>query len=95
MLTLVDRSPEMLAVSFALNPECEHVVGDMRDMRLGRVFDCVLIHDAICYLTTEAELRAIRNEGGLPGAFAYGPGFTDPTTGVHPARAPTLHGSSC
>ena len=24
----------------------------------------------------------IRNEGGLPGAFAYGPGMTDPTTGL-------------
>jgi len=57
-LTLVDRSPEMLAVSRALNPECEHVRGDMRDVRLGRVFDCVFIHDAICYLTSEAELRA-------------------------------------
>ena len=57
-LTLVDRSPEMLAVSHALNPECEHVRGDMRDVRLGRVFDCVFIHDAICYLTSEAELRA-------------------------------------
>lgn len=57
-LTLVDRSAEMLAVSAALNPECEHVLGDMRSVRLGRAFDCVFIHDAICYLTTEADLRA-------------------------------------
>jgi SAM-dependent methyltransferase len=57
-LTLVDRSPEMLAVSRALNPECEHVVGDMRSVRLGRLFDAVFIHDAIDYLTTEAELGA-------------------------------------
>jgi SAM-dependent methyltransferase len=57
-LTLVDRSEAMLAVSRALNPECEHVLGDMRSVRLGRVFDCVLIHDAICYLTSEAELAA-------------------------------------
>jgi SAM-dependent methyltransferase len=56
-LTLVDLSPEMLAVSRALNPECEHVLGDMRSVRLGRSFDCVLIHDAVCYLTREAELR--------------------------------------
>ena len=27
-MTLVDRSPGMLAVSRALNPECEHVEGD-------------------------------------------------------------------
>ena len=57
-LTLVDRSEPMLAVSRALNPECEHVLGDMRSVRLGRSFDCVLIHDAICYLTSETELRA-------------------------------------
>jgi SAM-dependent methyltransferase len=58
-LTLVDLSPEMLAVSSALNPECEHVCGDMRDVRLGRVFDCVFIHDAIDYITSEEELRAV------------------------------------
>jgi SAM-dependent methyltransferase len=57
-LTLVDRSPEMLAVSRALNPECEHALGDMRHVRLGRRFDCVLIHDAIDYMASEADLRA-------------------------------------
>jgi SAM-dependent methyltransferase len=55
--TLVDRAPGMLDVSRALNPECEHVEGDMRTVRLGRLFDCVFIHDAICYMTTEADLR--------------------------------------
>ncbi len=29
-MVLADRSPRMLAVSRALNPECEHVEGDMR-----------------------------------------------------------------
>ncbi len=57
-LTLVDRSPRMLAVSRALNPGCEHVTGDMRDVRLGRTFDAVLVHDAVSYLTSEADLRA-------------------------------------
>ncbi|HLY32504.1 MAG TPA: class I SAM-dependent methyltransferase [Ktedonobacterales bacterium] len=56
-LTLVDRSPQMLEVSRALNPECEHVLGDMRSVRLGRTFDAVFIHDAIDYMTTEADLR--------------------------------------
>ena len=41
MLTLTDRSPSMLAVSRSVNPECEHVVGDMRTLRLGRLFDVV------------------------------------------------------
>jgi SAM-dependent methyltransferase len=56
-LTLVDRAPGMLQVSRALNPECEHVEGDMRTVRLGREFDCVFVHDAVCYLTSEADLR--------------------------------------
>jgi len=56
-LTLVDLSPDMLAVSQKLNPECEHLQGDMRTVRLGRTFDAVFIHDAIVYMTTEADLR--------------------------------------
>jgi SAM-dependent methyltransferase len=57
-MTLVDRAPGMLAVSRALNPDCEHLEGDMRTVRLGeRRFDAVLIHDAIEYMTTEADLR--------------------------------------
>jgi SAM-dependent methyltransferase len=58
-LTLVDRSPEMLEVSRRLNPECEHVEGDMRSVRLGRTFDAVFVHDAVAYLTTEDDLRAM------------------------------------
>jgi len=56
-MVLVDRSPGMLEVSRALNPECEHVAGDMRTVRLGRSFDAVFVHDAICYLTTESDVR--------------------------------------
>ena len=56
--TLTDLSPEMLAVSLTLNPECEHLEGDMRTIRLGCEFDVVFIHDAISYLTTEDDLRA-------------------------------------
>jgi hypothetical protein len=55
--TLVDRSAGMLAVSRALNPECEHVQGDMREVRLHRAFDAVFIHDAVMYLTSEDDLR--------------------------------------
>jgi SAM-dependent methyltransferase len=56
--TLTDLSPEMLALSEELNPECEHIEGDMRTLRLGRTFDVVFIHDAVSYLTTEDDLRA-------------------------------------
>jgi SAM-dependent methyltransferase len=55
--TLVDLSPKMLDVSRTLNPDCEHLEGDMRTVRLGREFDVVFIHDAIAYMTTEADLR--------------------------------------
>src|SRR5438128_882682 len=42
-MTLVDLSPGMLDLSRKLNPECEHLPGDMRTLRLGRTFDAVLI----------------------------------------------------
>jgi len=60
-ITLVDLSPGMLKGSRKLNPECEHVEGDMRSLRLGRVFDRVFIHDAIMHMTSERDLgRALR-----------------------------------
>ena len=55
-LTLTDRSPEMVAVSRSVNPECEHLLGDMRTLNLGREFDVVMIHDAIMYLTDQDSL---------------------------------------
>jgi SAM-dependent methyltransferase len=58
-LTLVDRSPGMLQLSRELNPECEHVEGDMRSVRLERTFDAVFVHDALAYITTEPDLRAV------------------------------------
>lgn len=54
--TLVDREPAMLALSRRLNPECAHILGDMRSVRLGRVFDCVLVHDAVSYMASRADL---------------------------------------
>lgn len=57
-LTLVDVSPGMLDVSRGLNPECEHRLGDMRTVRLGRFFDAVFIHDAIAYMTSIEDLTA-------------------------------------
>jgi len=55
--TLADASSDMIAASRRINPECEHVVGDIRTLRLERHFDAVLVHDAIMYMTTEADLR--------------------------------------
>jgi SAM-dependent methyltransferase len=82
-MTLVDLSPHMLAVSRALNPECEHIEGDIRTLRLGRTFDAVFVHDAICHMTTEAELRAVMEtafEHCRPGGVAlFAPDFVRET----------------
>jgi SAM-dependent methyltransferase len=82
-MALVDRSPGMLAVSRRLNPECEHIQGDMRDIRLGRKFDAVFVHDAVMYLTSEDDLSAAMRtafehcEVGGPALFV--PDFTSET----------------
>lgn len=57
-LTLTDRSPRMLAVSRAINPECEHLQADMRSLRLDRAYDVVLVHDAIMYATDPEAVQA-------------------------------------
>lgn len=56
--TLTDLSEEMLELSRTINPECEHIQSDMRTLRLGRTFDVVFVHDAVDYMTTEADLSA-------------------------------------
>ncbi len=57
--TAVDLSEAMLDHSRRLNPAVLHHIGDMRSVRLGEAFDAVLIHDAISYMTTEADLQAV------------------------------------
>jgi len=57
-MTLLDLSTEMLNQSRKINSECEHIVGDMRTVRLGRLFDAVFIHDAVCHLSTRESLTA-------------------------------------
>jgi trans-aconitate methyltransferase len=81
--TLVDLSDDMLGLSRAINPECEHHVGDMRSVRLERMFDVVLVHDAIMYMTTEEELLAavrtafVHTRPG--GAAVFAPDYTRET----------------
>ncbi|HEY40228.1 MAG TPA: class I SAM-dependent methyltransferase [Dehalococcoidia bacterium] len=90
-MTLVDLSPEMLAVSRAMNPECEHIQGDMRTVRLDRQFDAVFIHDAITYITTEDDLRSTLETAFVhcrPGGVAlFAPDCTSETF-----RPATSHG---
>lgn len=81
--TLVDLAPAMLSLSHRLNPECEHIQGDMRSIRLGRVFDCVLLHDAVSYMATPADLAsaiATAFEHTAPGGVAmFQPDFVSET----------------
>jgi SAM-dependent methyltransferase len=56
--TLTDIAEPMLDLSRGLNPECEHVAGDMRSLRFDRTFDAVLVHDAVMYMTSAADLRS-------------------------------------
>lgn len=58
-LTLTDLSAGMLAHSRTLNANAEHIEGDMRTLRVGRTFDGVIVHDAIMYMTTEADLQKV------------------------------------
>ncbi len=57
-LTLTDLSEGMLAQNRAVNPEADHIAGDMRTLRLHREFDYVLVHDAVCYMTELSDLKA-------------------------------------
>jgi SAM-dependent methyltransferase len=58
-MTLVDMSNAMLDISRRINPECVHIQGDMRYIRLGQQFDAIFIHDAISYLTTKQDIAAV------------------------------------
>ena len=57
-VVLSDLSENMLAESRVHNANREHVLGDMRTMRLERTFDAILLHDAVMYLTSPEDLRA-------------------------------------
>jgi len=65
-MTLVDASAQMLAVSRRLNPDCTHVQGDMRTVRIGESFDAVLVHDAVDYVTSAGDLQLV-----IETAFAH------------------------
>ena len=57
-LMLTDLSENMLAISRRINPECEHIRGDMRNMQLERQFDAVFVQDAISHLLTINDLSS-------------------------------------
>lgn len=81
--TASDLSPQMLTHCKALNPDVPTVEGDMRDMRLGKQFDAVLICDAIDYMTTRgdavAALKTIAAHLRPGGVALFAPTYTRET----------------
>ena len=65
-MTLSDLSSEMLEISRRINPELQHVQGDMCSLRLpGAQFDAVFVHDAVSYLASEADVRSMAETAAL------------------------------
>jgi SAM-dependent methyltransferase len=92
-LTLVEPAERMREISRELNPECEHLAGDMRSVRLGRTFDAVFVHDAVMYMTTEGDLRAAFETVAVhlaPGGVA----LVAPDATIETFREATEHGGS-
>lgn len=77
--TLTDISEAMQGLSRELNPECEHIAGDMRTLRLDRAFDAVLVHDAVMYMLSEDDLLAAARTAFVHtrpgGAAVFAPDF--------------------
>ena len=95
--TLLDLAPAMLDLSRRLNPECEHVQGDMRTVRLGRVFDCVLVHDAVSYMASRADLQsaiATASRTPLPAVALFQPELVAETSRRAPRRRQRRRGTS-
>lgn len=82
-LTLTDISENMLSLSGEQNPECEHLVGDMRTLRLERTFDTVFVHDAVMYITNASDLAAVATTAFVHtrpgGAALFAPDFVRET----------------
>lgn len=73
-ITGVDMSTQMLGLAKKLNPQVTYLKGDMRKVRLPRMFDAVLIHDSINYMLTKRDLRAAFKTGFVhlrPGGVLY------------------------
>ncbi|MFQ5837439.1 MAG: class I SAM-dependent methyltransferase [Thermoplasmata archaeon] len=58
-VTGIDTSEAMLALARRLNPEVTYRLGDMRNVRLGEMFDAVTVLDSISYMLTGEDLRAV------------------------------------
>ena len=82
-VTGLDISPAMLDLARQLNPKCRFLQADMRTFSLPERFDAILVDDVICYMTTEADLRAVFERAYLHlnvgGVMVCGPDDTPET----------------
>jgi hypothetical protein len=62
----------MLELSRALNPECRHLQGDMRSLRLEERFEAVLIFDAICVFRGNPATDSTASRPPIPGQSGHG-----------------------
>jgi SAM-dependent methyltransferase len=58
-VTGLDLSNDMLANARNVNPDCTFVQGDMRDFSLTERFDAIVIDDAVAYMTSREDLKAL------------------------------------
>lgn len=58
-VTGVDISQPMLDLAKKLNPDCEFVLADMRNLSLGRQFDCIFVDDGITDISDLSDLAAV------------------------------------
>ncbi|MCX6376762.1 MAG: class I SAM-dependent methyltransferase [Armatimonadetes bacterium] len=58
-VTGIDLSPAMLDHAKRLNPECTFLLADMRDCKLGRQFDSIMIDDGIWHITSLPDLKVV------------------------------------
>ncbi len=66
IITGVDLSEKMLESARLKNPECEYIQGDMRDVRVDRLFDVVIIPESIDYMRSEEDIvQAFSNAGRM------------------------------
>ena len=89
--TLSDVSPQMLTLSRELNPECEHVLGDMRTLRLGGRSTPSSSTTRSTYLTTEDDLAGCIGTASRTRGPAASPSSCRTSRARRSRRAP-MHG---
>jgi SAM-dependent methyltransferase len=71
-VTGVDISPGMLERAILLNPEVDYLLKDMRDFKIEKKYDVVIIPDSIAYMTSLEDLRKTisnANQHLMPGGL--------------------------